>query len=58
MSITNYLRETKTEMSHVNWPSRRQGIVFSLIVVVISVAVAVFLGAFDFIFSKILSLFI
>jgi preprotein translocase subunit SecE len=58
MSISNYLKETKTEMTHVNWPTKRQGVIFSLVVIVVSVSVAVFLGAFDFIFSKILSLFI
>jgi len=58
MSISSYLKETKTEMSHVNWPSRKQSIVFSLVVVVISVLTAFFLGLFDFIFSKILNLFI
>ncbi|MEK7635161.1 MAG: preprotein translocase subunit SecE [Patescibacteria group bacterium] len=58
MSITNYLKETKVELSHVNWPSRKQSIIFSLIVIVISVLVAFFLGLFDFIFSRILNLFI
>jgi len=58
MSIINYLRETKTEIAHVNWPTKRQSIMFSLIVIIISVMVAFFLGLFDFIFSKILNLFI
>ncbi|OHA87113.1 MAG: preprotein translocase subunit SecE [Candidatus Zambryskibacteria bacterium RIFCSPLOWO2_01_FULL_39_39] len=58
MSIINYFKETKGELSHVNWPTRRQSIIFSLVVIIISVLTAFFLGLFDFIFSKILNLFI
>lgn len=58
MSIISYLRETKGELSHVNWPARRQSIIFSMVVIAISVFVALFLGLFDFIFSKILSIFL
>jgi len=58
MSIGNYLKETKTELSHVNWPTKRQSIIFSLVVIIISVVLALFLGLFDFIFSRILNLFI
>ncbi|OHA94511.1 MAG: preprotein translocase subunit SecE [Candidatus Zambryskibacteria bacterium RIFCSPHIGHO2_12_FULL_38_34] len=58
MSIMSYLKETKGELSHVNWPSRRQSVIFSLVVIIISVLMAFFLGLFDLIFSKILNLFI
>lgn len=58
MGIINYLKETKGELSHVNWPSRRQSIVFSIVVVVVSVATAIVLGLFDVIFSKIINLII
>ncbi|MEK7569484.1 MAG: preprotein translocase subunit SecE [Patescibacteria group bacterium] len=50
--ITEYLRETKGELKHVVWPSRRQTLFYTLIVVVLSVLVAYFLGVFDFIFSR------
>lgn len=58
MSIINYFRETQGELAHVNWPTKRQSIVFSLVVVIISLLTAFFLGLFDFIFSRILNLFI
>lgn len=58
MSIINYFSETREELSHVNWPTRRQSVIFSLVVIVISVLTAFFLGLFDFIFSRILNLFI
>lgn len=50
--IIEYFKETKTELKHVIWPNRRQTIYYTLIVVVLSVLVAYFLGVFDFIFLQ------
>jgi preprotein translocase SecE subunit len=51
MSITSYLKETREEFKHVTWPTRKQAIAYSIAVVVISVAVAYLLGAFDALFQ-------
>ena len=48
--IGEYLKETKGELKHVNWPSKNQAVLFTVIVVVFSIVVAFFLGAFDFLF--------
>ncbi len=56
--ITNYLKETRAEFKHVNWPTRQQTIMFTVIVIVISGVVAYLLGFFDSIFSKILVRFL
>jgi preprotein translocase SecE subunit len=45
-----YLRDTKTELRHVAWPTRTQTIVYALLVAVISVGIALYLGVFDFAF--------
>ena len=50
--ITEYLKETKAELKHVIWPGRSQIFYYTLIVIVLSVLVAYYLGVFDFIFSK------
>ncbi len=50
--IVDYLKETKTELKHVIWPSRMQTLYYTLIVIVLSVLIAYFLGIFDFIFSQ------
>lgn len=50
--ITEYFKETKTELKHVIWPNRRQTIYYTIIVVVLSVLIAYFLGIFDFIFLQ------
>ncbi|MBP6866051.1 MAG: preprotein translocase subunit SecE [Candidatus Pacebacteria bacterium] len=49
--ITEFLKETKTELKHVSWPTRRLTILYTIVVVVLSVLVAYFLGLFDFLFS-------
>ncbi|MES3032267.1 MAG: preprotein translocase subunit SecE [Patescibacteria group bacterium] len=50
--ITEYFKETKTELKHVIWPSRRQTIYSTLVVIILSVLVGYYLGVFDFIFSR------
>ncbi len=51
-NINEFLRETKSELHHVNWPSRSQTIAYTAIVIVLSVVIAYFLGVFDYIFSQ------
>ena len=50
--IIEYFKDTKMELKHVIWPNRRQTIYYTIIVVVLSVLVAYFLGVFDFIFLQ------
>ena len=50
--ITEYFQETKVELKHVVWPSKKQCFYYTLIVIVLSVLVAYYLGVFDFLFSK------
>ena len=58
MKITEYLKETRAEMAHVSWPTRRQSIIYSVIVILISVFVGVLLGLFDSVFAFITQRFI
>lgn len=50
--ISEYLKETKMELKHVVWPTRSQTLFYTLVVVLLSVFIAYFLGIFDFLFSK------
>ncbi len=51
MSITQFLRETKSEMRQVVWPSRTKAIVYALVVIIFSIALGYLLGGFDTIFQ-------
>ena len=50
----NYLKETRQELRHVNWPSRRETIRFTLLVIGISAVIAAFLGLLDILFRYLL----
>jgi len=50
-----FLREVRTELSKVNWPSRNELIGSTTVVIVITLALAAFVGVIDFILSIILS---
>ncbi len=54
MKVADYVKETKVELKHVSWPTRRQSIMYAIIVIVISVLTGLFLGFFDFLFSHLL----
>ncbi len=54
----NYLKDTQTELKHVSWPTHRQSIIYTVLVVVISIVVALFVGLADFGFTKALDWFI
>ena len=56
MSIITYFKDTRAEMAHVTWPTRQQAISFAVLVVLISVGTAAFLGICDFVFSRLLTL--
>ena len=49
--ITQYLKDTRSELNHVAWPTQTQTVVFTLLVAAISLGVAAYLGAFDYIFT-------
>lgn len=57
-SFKNYLSETRMEMGKVSWPTRSMTVRFTILVVVISIAVALYLAALDFGFARILQKFI
>ncbi len=46
-----YFKEVKSEMSKVTWPTRKETIHYTLIVIGISFVVALFLGGLDYFFT-------
>ena len=56
--IITFLKEVKLEIKKVNWPTRQQTTKYTLIVLGISVAVALFLGSLDFLFTTLLEKFV
>ena len=56
--IITFIKEAKVELLKVNWPSKKQTLNYTLIVIGISLAVAAFLGGLDYIFNYLLKVFI
>ena len=50
--LMNYLRDLRSEIRKVIWPSRREWTNLTLVVLAISAVVGAFLGATDFIFQE------
>lgn len=53
--FTQYLKDTRGELNHVAWPTQKQTLVYTILVAAISIGVAIYLGAFDFVFTSALS---
>jgi preprotein translocase SecE subunit len=49
--IGQYLKETQAELRHVAWPTRTQTIVYTVLVALISIGIAAYLGLFDYLFT-------
>ena len=51
-NLTKYFRDTASELKQVSWPTQKQAMMYTGLVVAISIIVALFVGAFDYIFSQ------
>lgn len=52
MQIVNFLKEVKEELGKVAWPTREQTIRYTILVVIVAVAVGLFLGGLDYILTS------
>ncbi len=56
--IIQFFREVRVEMAKVVWPTGRQLTTYTLIVILLSVLLALFLGALDLGFQTVLTKYI
>ena len=56
MRIIDYIKETRAEFKHVAWPTRKQAILYTVVVIAISLVTAAYLGAFDYVITTLLKL--
>lgn len=55
--ILDYIKSSISEMKKVTWPSKKETVDYTVLVIGVSLAVAAFLGGLDFIFQKGLEIF-
>lgn len=49
--LVQYIKEARDELKKVVWPSRKEAVKHTMIVIGVSVATAIFLGAIDYIMN-------
>ncbi len=54
----DFLKEVRVELKRVTWPTKKEAIRYTLVVIGFSLVVAAFLGGLDFLFSWLLDKFI
>lgn len=52
-NLIGFLQEVKDELGKVAWPTREQTIRYTILVIIVAVAVGLFLGALDYILTGI-----
>jgi len=55
MSIISYIKEVKAETKNIKWPTKKQVINYTLVVIVVSLLLALYVGVLDALFAKLLS---
>jgi preprotein translocase subunit SecE len=56
--VVRYFKETRAEIRKVSWPTREQATKLTMIVLAVTVVMAAFLGAIDFIFATLVRLIV
>lgn len=55
MNLLSYLDEVKSEMARVVWPTRKQVVELTILVIFISIIVGIYVGGLDFVFTNVLN---
>jgi preprotein translocase subunit SecE len=50
--VVRYLRETRTELRKVHWPTRQEAWNLTKVVLVVTISMALFLGLLDYLFDR------
>jgi len=56
--VVGFIRQVKDELNQVTWPTKKQTIRLTSIVIGVSVLVGVYLGALDYLFTQLMWLII
>lgn len=57
-SLITYFKETRAELDHITWPTQRQTLIFTVLVIALSVLIGVYLGLLDFGFTWLLNTYV
>lgn len=57
-NILTFLKEVKVELAKVSWPTKRQTVIFTLVVIGVSLFFAVILGVLDIFYEFLIDKFL
>ncbi|MBP9816751.1 MAG: preprotein translocase subunit SecE [Candidatus Pacebacteria bacterium] len=57
-SLFTYLKNVRAELEHVVWPKPRTAATHTLLIILISVAFALLISGFDYVFTNLVGVFI
>ena len=55
--VISFLKEARAELGKVTWPTRKELMESTVLVIVSVIAVSIFIGVVDFVFNQMLQLF-
>lgn len=58
MNVLTYLKEVRVELTKVSWPTRQEAIKLTLVIIGASLAVGLYIGGLDYVFTNLLGLFL
>ena len=56
--VVTFLKEARVELKKVRWPSREDTVRYTIAVIAISAALAVYLGGLDYLFQFVFNTFV
>lgn len=57
-TLITYLKETRAELDHITWPTQQQTVVYTVLVIALSLVVGAYLGLLDGVFTWVLNTFV
>ncbi len=54
-ALISYLKNVQGELKHVVWPNRNQAIVHTVIIILISAFVALYISGLDYVFTGVVN---
>lgn len=56
--VSGFIRQVRDELNQVTWPTKQHTLKLTTIVIAVSVIVGAYLGALDYLFTKLIGLII
>lgn len=57
-NLLSYLKEVRVELTKVTWPTRKEATYLTIVILAASLAVGLYIGGLDYIFTNLLGLFL